>query len=133
MTAIAYAPSTLRRVSRDGVGEVALVRLLDEVGERLGVGLGRQAMAARLETVAQLAEVLDDPVVDDRDVARAVLVGMGVEVVRAAVGRPARVGQPDGGVGRPIGDRRRRFASLPAFFSTNRSPSSSTSAMPAES
>jgi hypothetical protein len=31
------------------------------VGERLGVGLGRQSMAAGLETVAKLAEVLDDP------------------------------------------------------------------------
>ena len=51
------------------------------------------------------AEVLDDPVVDDRDVARAVLVGMGVEVVRPAVGRPARVGQPDRRVRRPVGDR----------------------------
>ena len=89
----------------DGVGEVALVGLLDEVGDRLGVGLRRQGVAARLEPVAELAEVLDDPVVDDRDVAGAVLVGMGVQVVRPAVGRPARVGEADRGVRRPIGDR----------------------------
>ena len=38
----------------DGVGEVALVGLLDEVGDRLGVGLGRQRVAARLEPVAEL-------------------------------------------------------------------------------
>ena len=56
----------------DGVGEVALVGLLDQVGDGLGVGLRGQAMAARLEPVAQVAEVLDDPVVDDRDLARAV-------------------------------------------------------------
>ena len=61
----------------DGVGEVALVGLLDEVGERLGVGLRGQRVAARLEPVAQLAEVLDDPVVDDRDLARAVAGGDG--------------------------------------------------------
>ena len=89
----------------DRVGEVAVVGLLDEVGERLGVGLRGQPMAARLEAVPELAEVLEDPVVDDRDVTGAVLVGMRVEVVRAAVGRPARVGQADGGVGRAIGDR----------------------------
>ena len=90
----------------DGVGEVALVGLLDEVGDRLGVGLGGQRVAARLEAVAQLAEVLDDPVVDDRDLAGAVAVGMGVEVVRAAVRRPARVGEADRGVRGPVGDGR---------------------------
>ena len=63
-------------------------------------------MAARLEPVAQLAEVLDDPVVDDRDRAGAVPVRMGVEVVRPAVGRPASVGQADRGVRGPVGDRR---------------------------
>ena len=89
----------------DGVGEVALVGLLDEVGDRLGVGLGGERVAARLEPVAELAEVLDDPVVDDRDVAGAVLVGMGVQVVRPAVGRPAGVGEADRGVRRPVGDR----------------------------
>ena len=35
----------------------------------------------------------------------AVLVGMGVEVVRPAVGRPAGVGEADRGVRRPVGDR----------------------------
>ena len=47
-----------------------------------------------------------------------------------AVGRPAGVGEADRRVRRPVGDRVRRLASLPAFFSTNRSPPSSTSAMP---
>ena len=88
------------------LGEVALVGLLDEVGDRLRVGLRGQRVAARLEPVAQLAEVLDDPVVDDRDLARAVAVRMGIEVVRAPVGGPARVGQADRGVRRPVGDRR---------------------------
>ena len=88
------------------------VGLLDEVGDRLGVGLGGQRVAARLEPVAQLAEVLDDPVVDDRDLAGAVLVGMGVEVVRPAVGRPARVGEADRGVRRPVGDRRLEVGQL---------------------
>ena len=89
----------------DGIAEVALVGLLDEVGDRLGVGLGRQRVAARLQPIPQLREVLDDPVVDHRDRAGAVLMGVGVEVVRSAVGRPASVGQPDRGVRRPVGDR----------------------------
>jgi hypothetical protein len=88
-----------------GIGEVALVGLLDEVGKGLGVRLRRQPMAARLEPVAELPEVLDDPVVDDRDIAGAVLVGMGVEIVRATVRGPACVGEPDGGMRRAIRDR----------------------------
>ena len=52
-----------------GVRDVALVGLLDEVRERLGVGLGVEHVAARAQAVAQLLEVLDDAVVDDRDVA----------------------------------------------------------------
>ena len=89
----------------DRVGEVAVVGLLDEVRDRLRVGLGGQGVAPRLEPVAQLAEVLDDPVVDDRDLARAVQVGVGVEIVRPAVGRPAGVGEADRRVGRAVGDR----------------------------
>ena len=76
-----------------GVGEVALVGLLDEVGDRLGVGLGGQGVAARLQPVAQLAEVLDDPVVDDRDLAGAVAVRVGVEVVRAGRASPSACGR----------------------------------------
>ena len=89
-----------------GVGEVALVGLLDEVRDGLGVRLGGQDVAARLEPVAQVAEVLDDAVVDDRDLTRAVAMRVGVQVVRSAMGRPAGVGEADGRVGRAIGDRR---------------------------
>ena len=58
-----------------------------------------------VEPVPQLAEVLDDAVVDDRDVTRAVLVRMGVQVVRPAMRRPAGVGQADRRVRRPIPER----------------------------
>ena len=96
----------------DRVGEVALVGLLDQVRDRLGVGLGRERVAALLEPVAELPEVLDDPVVDHRDLAGAVLVGMGVEVVGPAVGRPAGVREPDRRVGRPVRDRRLEVGEL---------------------
>ena len=106
-----------------GIGDVARVGLLHEVREHLGVGLGAEAVAAREEAVPELPEVLDDAVVDDRHVAGAVDVGMRVEVVGPAVGRPAGVGEAD---------RRLRawrpaapcagWTSLPARFSTNSSP-----------
>ncbi len=100
----------------DRVGQVARVGLLDEVGDRLGVGLRRQGVPASLEPVAQLAEVLDDPVVDDGDLTGAVLVGMGVQVVRPAVGGPARVGEPDRRVRGPVRDRRLEVGQLARPF-----------------
>ncbi len=82
------------------------------MGDRLRVGFRRQRVTARLEAVAQLAEVLDDPVVDDRDVAGAVLVRVGVQIVRPAVSRPARMSQADRRVRRPVGDGRREIRQL---------------------
>ena len=81
----------LSRLQRraDRVGDVPGVRLLDEVRERLGVGLGAERVAAPPQPVAQLLEVLDDAVVDDRDLARAVDVRVGVEVVRAGRASPS--------------------------------------------
>src|SRR5437667_10490663 len=95
-----------------GIREIALIGLLDEVRDRLRVGLGRQRVTARLEPIAQLAEVLDDAVVDHRDIAGAVLMGMGVQVVRSTMGRPTGVGEPDRGVRRAIGDRRLEVGEL---------------------
>ena len=95
MTATAYAPCAWRSALANGLGQIAVVGLLDEVRERLGVRVGSEDVAALAQAVAQLLEVLDDAVVDDRDLARAVGVGMGVEVIRPAVRRPARVGEAD--------------------------------------
>ena len=92
--------------------DVALVGLLDQVRDRLGVRLGDERVAARLEPVAELLEVLDDPVVDDRDPPGAVHLGMGVDVARPAVRRPARVREPDRGVRGPLGDRGAQVAQL---------------------
>jgi hypothetical protein len=95
-----------------GLADVAVVGLLDEVRDGLGVGLGDERMAARLEPVAKRLEVLDDAVVDDRDPPGAVHLRVGVEVVRPAVGRPAGVCQPDRGVRRALGDRGSQVAQL---------------------
>jgi hypothetical protein len=77
----------------EGGLEVALARHLaaDERGDDLGVGLADQLEAVGLELGAQLGEVLDDAVVDERELAAVAQVGVGVRVGRAAVGRPASV------------------------------------------
>ena len=49
--------------------EVAVVVLLDQVRDGLGVGLGREGVTGLAQPLAQLAVVLDDAVEDDRDLA----------------------------------------------------------------
>jgi len=87
------------------VGQVAVVVALDQVADDLGVGLGGEFVALRLQVPAQLRVVLDDPVEDDVDLVPAVPVGVGVLLGDPAVGRPARVAKPGGGL--PLGDRDR--------------------------
>ena len=66
-------------------------RILDEVRDDLGVGLGGELVTGGHELGPEVAEVLDDAVVDDGDAPRAVAVRVGVAVGRRSVGRPARV------------------------------------------
>ncbi len=87
------------------VGKVAGVGILDEVCDRLRVGFGAEKVTFGLQHVAKRPEVLDDAVVDHRDLAGAVTVRMRIEIVRAAVGGPAGVGEADAGVGRPVAER----------------------------
>ena len=76
------------------LGEVAVVVALDQVRHGLRVGLRPEGVAVRDQLAAQLAEVLDDPVQDDRE-----LVGVApgervrVRLGDAAVRRPARVAE----------------------------------------
>jgi hypothetical protein len=62
------------------------------VGDDLGVGVARKAHATILELAPERDVVLDDPVVDDGDLARDVRVG--VRFARATVRGPARVADP---------------------------------------
>ena len=80
-------------VERDahGLDEVAAVLRLDEVRQHLGIGLGGEPMSLGHESVLDLGVVLDDPVVDEGELAGAVGVRVGIRVVRPAVRRPARV------------------------------------------
>src|SRR5262245_25232861 len=58
-----------------------------------GVSLGRKFGALLLELLAQLAKILDDAVVHDRDILGGVR--MRVVLVRLAVGRPAGMADAD--------------------------------------
>ena len=118
----------------DRLDEVALVVALDEVGDRLGVGLGAEGVPLRDEALRELAVVLDDAVEHDRELRR-VAAGERVRVRlgHAAVRRPARVAEAG---------RRRRVDCSPRAPSgcraaptarTYSSPSASRSAIPAES
>ena len=84
----------------------------DEMRDDLGVGLALELAAARDQLLAQRLEVLDDAVVDQRDSAGRVR--MGIVGGRRAVGRPAGVGDADrsAGAGRSPA-RATRLSSLP--------------------
>ena len=65
----------------------------DELRHDLGVGLGLEAHALGAELVLELAEILDDAVVDDGELLGRVRVG--VHLVGPPVGRPAGVADAD--------------------------------------
>src|SRR3954470_7282840 len=56
-----------------------------------GIGLGNEFVAARLKSLLQRARVLDDAVMNDRDVALAIEMRVGVAFVGHTVSRPAGV------------------------------------------
>ena len=87
-------PAHLVQGGAHRLDEIARVLRLDEVGEHLGIGLRREPMALGREPVLDLGVVLDDAVVDQRELAAAVGVRVRVRVVRAAMRRPSRVGDP---------------------------------------
>ena len=76
----------------DGLDEIAVVLRLDEVREDLGVGVGGEPMPAAASRL-DLGVVLDDPVVDEGQLAGAVDVRVGVRVVRRARAWPSACGR----------------------------------------
>ena len=79
------------------------ISLFDQVREDLGIGLALKVMAAALQLLAQLGEVLDDAVVDDGDAAVAAGVGVGVDDGGLAVGGPTGVANAAGSVAIDVG------------------------------
>ena len=65
--------------------------LFDEVSDDFGVGFGDERVAELLELALQVEVILDDAVVNDDDLAGAVLVRMCVLLCRPAVRGPSRV------------------------------------------
>ena len=61
----------LRVDAAERLREIAVVLLLEQVDDHLGVGLGGERVAALGQLLAQLEVVLDDPVEDDRQPVRA--------------------------------------------------------------
>ncbi len=83
----------------DGLLEVALVELADQVRQDLGVGVGGELVPPADECLAQVGGVLDDAVVDQRNATRLVDVRMGVGRGGRAVGGPAGVADAQPPVG----------------------------------
>ena len=79
----------------DGRFEIAVVVHLDQMREHFGVGFALKDVAEFDQARAQRRVVLDDAVVNDGDLARAVHVRVGVGVRGAPVGRPAGMPHAD--------------------------------------
>ena len=69
----------------------AVLQGCDQMRQHFAVGIRTEGDTLVRQPVPQLRGVLDDPVVNDRDLTSAVGMGMGVVVRRASVGRPSRV------------------------------------------
>ena len=93
----------------------ALQRLVDQVGDDLGVGFAGEAVAGAAQFPAQLFVVFDDAVVDEGDAA-AGAVGMGVGSGDSAVGRPAGVGDAEIAGGAAFFRRRGQLGDLAHCF-----------------
>jgi hypothetical protein len=72
-----------------------IVALLDEMSDHFGVGLRAEDVSPALELLLEGQIVLDNPIMDDRDLSVAVAVGVSVRVRWGAVGGPAGVAQPN--------------------------------------
>jgi hypothetical protein len=68
-------------------------RFVEQVGDDFGIGVGREFVTLGLELVFQFGKIFDNAIVNDRDAASAV--GMGIADAGRAVGGPARVTDAD--------------------------------------
>ena len=84
----------------DGVGQFRTIVELqrDQMGDDLGVGVGRERMTCGQQPVAKLGEVVGDAVVDDHHAPGAVTVWMRIRIGDRAMRRPPGVADADGAV-----------------------------------
>ena len=76
----------------NGLEQIALVAIADEVGQHLGIRLGIEMMPLAFETRAQRSVVLDDSIVDQGDITRFIKVRVGIHLGGRTVSGPAGVG-----------------------------------------
>ena len=82
-----------RRVNRVGRRLTLGEFVFDDKGGDLGIRLGHERVALRRKFLSQCLEVLNNPVVDDREPTRGMRMGVGLGWL--AMRRPARVADPD--------------------------------------
>ena len=87
-------PAQLREDGRHREANIALVGVFDQVGDHLGVDVARKGVPLPRQFPLQLGVVLNDPVVNDGDLAVLIHVGVGVQVSWRTMGGPTRVGDP---------------------------------------
>ena len=82
------------------LGGVRFLRVVvgDEVAKDLRVRLGLEGIALGQEKLLHRAVVLDDPVVDEDDLAVAAEMGVGIRIGHPAMGRPPRMAHAEGSV-----------------------------------
>ena len=117
-------------------GVAAVVLPGDQVHGDLGVGVAGELHTVGFQLLAQLGVVLDDAVVDHRDLARGVTVRVRIAVGRPAMGGPPGVAQPGtSSETRRIGRLQRRLQiDQPPRTAPDGQPAAPlTSATPAES
>ena len=84
--------------------------LVEQLGDDFRIGFRFERASAGLQRVAQLAEVLDNAVVDDGHAARHV--GVGIGFIRFAVRRPARMGNARRPIHRTLTQQRLKIHDL---------------------
>ena len=95
-----------------GLFQRAVVQLLDEVRDHLGVRVGPERMAVFLQRAAEHGRVLDDAVVHDGDATVVAQVRMRVALGGRAVRRPPRVTDPEHPIHRVGGEHRLELRDL---------------------
>ena len=112
MQATAYAPQFLAGPAHS-LGKPLCPVALNQVRNDLCIRFRSEAMPICCEGSSKLTVVLDDSIVNDGQSPPAVHVGVGIGVRGASMGRPARMGDPEGSLGGSGSDERLERDDLP--------------------
>ena len=90
--------------------------LTDDMGRDFGVGLAVEGRPFAHQIRFELGIILNDPVVDQRDILELVEMGMGVFVGGTTVGRPSAVGDSNVRVGNIVAESLAELGQFSSFF-----------------